>query len=192
MKKGSTKVTTCSKSDGSSYWLCSGTISQSLPLSIQITSDKGKTVTASNCITSFSGNKVMSCSTNLSKGSSFTEEEEGASHSQYWYTGVIAVVLLSVIICGVVGFFYVKRRKQKAKDAVSFIETDGTKTTQDGDGDSEATGYDMNPIDTAGDDIVNGDTPNSQTPADTPVADDHDEEQEIEIEVAANDQVTLS
>jgi len=185
-------VTSCTKSGGPSFWLCAngGKISKSTPLDIQIISDKGRKVTAKNCITSFSGGKIMKCNTNLSKGSGFTEEED-TSTSEYWYTGFIAVILLLCIICGFIGYCFVKRRKQKAKDAVSFIDAKGgdsdATTMQDGDGENATTGYDMSPIDAT---TTGGDTPNSETPMDTPVGDDHDEDNEaidIEVEIEANE-----
>ena len=60
-------IANCNKANGPSYWLCNGgsTLSASTPLDIKITSDLGKSVTASNCITSFEGGAEMTCNTNL-------------------------------------------------------------------------------------------------------------------------------
>eukprot|EP00484_Ammonia_sp_Unknown_P020021 CAMPEP_0197029184 /NCGR_PEP_ID=MMETSP1384-20130603/8679_1 /TAXON_ID=29189 /ORGANISM="Ammonia sp." /LENGTH=474 /DNA_ID=CAMNT_0042458299 /DNA_START=39 /DNA_END=1463 /DNA_ORIENTATION=- len=70
--KSGSKVGYCTKNNGPSFWICtasSGTFPD-LPMSIKLTSDNGETVTAENCITSYTGGAEMQCNTNFGGGSS--------------------------------------------------------------------------------------------------------------------------
>eukprot|EP00486_Rosalina_sp_Unknown_P000294 CAMPEP_0201568836 /NCGR_PEP_ID=MMETSP0190_2-20130828/10133_1 /ASSEMBLY_ACC=CAM_ASM_000263 /TAXON_ID=37353 /ORGANISM="Rosalina sp." /LENGTH=253 /DNA_ID=CAMNT_0047990433 /DNA_START=158 /DNA_END=916 /DNA_ORIENTATION=+ len=77
LKDGS-EIATCTKDNGPSFWICNGgsQLSASYPLDIKITSDEGKSVTASDCITSFSGGEEMRCNTNLGGGSTTSDTDD--------------------------------------------------------------------------------------------------------------------
>ena len=82
------------------------------PFAFKITSTTGEVITSYNVITSL--NEGDSGTMTQAFSAAYTEESDNDT-SEFPTAGIIAIVLLLIIIIGVAGYCFVKRRKQNVE-----------------------------------------------------------------------------